>query len=47
MKGEKIMLERLHMALEKPLLYAKSESAFWNDEYISKQMLKADRKSVV
>lgn len=41
MKGEKIMLERLHMALEKPLLYAKSESAFWNDEYISKQMLKA------
>lgn len=35
------MLERVRMALEKPPLYAKSESAFWNDEYISKQMLKA------
>lgn len=29
------------MAFKKPPLYAKSESAFWNDAYISKQMLKA------
>lgn len=35
------MLEHVRMALKKPLLYAKSESAFWDDEYISKQMLKA------
>ena len=31
----------MRMALEKPPLYKKSEGAFWNDEYISKQMLKA------
>lgn len=35
------MLERMCMALEKPPLYAKSESVFWNDEYISKRMLNA------
>lgn len=35
------MLERMRMALEKPPLYTKSKGAFWNDEYISKQMLKA------
>lgn len=28
-------------ALKKPSIYTKSESAFWDDEYISKQMLKA------
>ena len=28
-------------ACKKPLLYSKSEAAFWDDEYISKQMLKA------
>lgn len=27
--------------LERPPLYAKSKAAFWNDEHISKQMLKA------
>ena len=35
------MLDSMRMALEKPPLYKKSEGAFWNDEYISKQMLKA------
>lgn len=35
------MLDSMCMALEKPPLYKKSEGAFWNDEYISKQMLKA------
>lgn len=35
------MLNSMRMALEKPLLYKKSEGAFWNDAYISKQMLKA------
>lgn len=35
------MLDSMCMALRKPPLYEKSEGAFWNDEYISKQMLQA------
>ncbi|WP_324825369.1 class I SAM-dependent methyltransferase [Sinanaerobacter sp. ZZT-01] len=35
------MLNQIRKILEKPPLYAKSEAAFWNDEHISKQMLKA------
>lgn len=35
------MLNSITTLLGKPSLYAKSKAAFWNDEYISKQMLKA------
>ncbi len=35
------MLNRITKLLEKPLLYTKSEAAFWNDEHISAQMLSA------
>ena len=40
-KGEHIMFHQLCTLLEKPPLYTKSKAAFWDDEYISKQMLKA------
>ncbi|SCM83348.1 Methyltransferase domain protein (fragment) [uncultured Sporomusa sp.] len=35
------MFNSISRVLEKPPLYTKSEVAFWNDEHISKQMLKA------
>ena len=35
------MLNKIIQSLEKPLLYQKTAGAFWNDEHISKQMLKA------
>lgn len=35
------MINIIGKILEKPPLYAKTEVAFWNDEHISKQMLKA------
>lgn len=35
------MFNNICKALEKPPLYEKTKAAFWNDEYISKQMLKA------
>lgn len=35
------MTENIMKALEKPMIYTKSKSEFWNDEHISKQMLKA------
>lgn len=35
------MYSNINKALEKPPLYKKTEVAFWDDEYISKQMLKA------
>ncbi len=35
------MLKSVETVLEKPLLYKKTEGEFWNDEHISKQMLKA------
>ena len=35
------MLHRLSSILERPPLYAETQVAFWNDEYISKQMLEA------
>lgn len=35
------MFYNLKESLEKPALYTKSKEAFWDDEYISKQMLKA------
>ena len=38
-KGE-VMLKSVETVLEKPLLYKKTEGEFWNDEHISKQMLK-------
>ena len=35
------MFKSISKALEKPPLYKKTEAEFWNDEHISKQMLKA------
>ena len=35
------MLDRISKSLEKPPIYTKAKAAFWNDEHISKQMLKA------
>lgn len=35
------MFNRICTALEKPPVYTKTKTAFWDDEYISKQMLKA------
>lgn len=35
------MLNSIYKALELPSLYAKTKGEFWNDEHISKQMLKA------
>lgn len=35
------MIDNIMKTLEKPLIYTKSTSEFWNDEYISRQMLKA------
>lgn len=35
------MMNKIYHALEKPQRYAKTASPFWNDEYISKQMLQA------
>ena len=35
------MLNKIIQSLEKPLLYQKTAGEFWNDEHISKQMLKA------
>ncbi len=35
------MFSNIRKALEKPPLYKKTEGAFWDDEYISKQMLRA------
>ncbi len=35
------MLDKLIKEVEKPELYKKTEGAFWDDEHISKQMLKA------
>ncbi len=35
------MNSNIIMALEKPPVYTKSKGEFWNDEHISKQMLKA------
>ncbi|MEL7624739.1 MAG: methyltransferase domain-containing protein [Clostridiales bacterium] len=35
------MLDSMAKLLEKPSLYTKSEAAFWDDEHISEQMLKA------
>lgn len=35
------MFESISKALERPPLYKKTETAFWNEEHISKQMLKA------
>lgn len=35
------MLDSITTLLEKPPLYTKSDATFWNDEHISKQMLKA------
>ena len=35
------MLKNIETVLEKPILYKKTEGEFWNDEHISKQMLKA------
>lgn len=34
------MFKRISKALEKPPIYTKTEVAFWDDEHISKQMLK-------
>lgn len=34
-------MNKLLSALQKPRLYTKTEGTFWDDEYISKQMLKA------
>ncbi len=36
-----IMFNAMTKILERPALYKNTEVAFWNDEYISKQMLKA------
>ena len=33
------MLDQIYHALEKPQRYTKTNTPFWNDEYISKQML--------
>lgn len=35
------MFERISKMLKKPPIFTQTEIAFWNDEYISKQMLKA------
>lgn len=35
------MLNSIYKALQKPQLYTKTNTPFWNDEYISRQMLKA------
>ena len=35
------MLNKIIQSLEKPPLYTKSNQTFWNDEHISKQLLKA------
>lgn len=35
------MFNNIRKFLEKPPLYKKTEGTFWNDEYISKQLLKA------
>lgn len=35
------MFDSIRKVLEKPPLYKKTEGAFWDDEHISKQMLKA------
>lgn len=35
------MLDQIYHALEKPQRYTKTNTPFWNDEYISKQMLRA------
>lgn len=35
------MFKSINTAVEKPPIYTKTNTAFWNDEYISKQMLKA------
>lgn len=35
------MYKSIKKMLEKPPIYTKSEAAFWNEEHISKQMLKA------
>lgn len=35
------MLNSIYNALQKPQLYTKTNNPFWNDEYISRQMLKA------
>ena len=35
------MFDRISKSLEKPPIYTKAKAAFWNDEHISKQMLKA------
>lgn len=35
------MNTNLFLALQKPVLYTKSEAEFWNDTYISEQMLKS------
>ena len=35
------MVNKIIQSLEKPLLYQKTAGEFWNDEHISKQMLKA------
>lgn len=35
------MFKKIDKALRRPSLYEKSAAAFWDDEYISKQMLKA------
>ena len=35
------MFDSISKSLEKPPIYTKAKAAFWNDEHISKQMLKA------
>lgn len=35
------MLNNINKTLERPNLYAEAKGVFWNDEYISKQLLKA------
>lgn len=35
------MFKNIYTTLKKPPLYEKSAVAFWDDQYISKQMLKA------
>lgn len=41
LKGEMILFSNLSKLLEQPPLYARTAVPFWDDKYISKQMLKA------